>query len=323
MLEIDAAKAVEAIEQYVSDLLDERNKNCIVMGLSGGIDSAVLITLAVRAVGAKRVKAFFLKDRDSENDSEIKARVMADWLGIELQVQDISSKMKSKGVYDPFIMRVSKLSGVMKRFLLALYSFIFRETVHLSTIKGGCGQLGRNPLKKLIYYFFIVPLVQSFNTRHIYRRTLIEKEADKLNGVVIGAANYTEAQAGWFVKEGIDDMPIQPMAGLFKTQIWQLAEYLGLPLNIRQQLPSPDMVQGVTSEISIGIAYRRFDIIFDYIERGIMESEIIAKGVSEEELDHVRDIQRFSAWMRESPHEPPPITGKVGSPYRTDLCIPE
>lgn len=318
MLEIDAARAATAIEQYISDLCDERNKHCVVMGLSGGIDSAVLITLAVRAVGADRVKAYFLKDRDSESDSEVKARTMADWLGIELQVRDISQVMGQKGVYAPLIMRISRLGAPTKRFLLWLYQVVFRETAHLTTIKGGSGHLGRNPLKRLIYRFCITPLVKSFNIRHIFRRKLIEKEAERYDGIIIGAANRTEEQAGWFVKKGIDDMPLQPMAGLYKTQVWQLSEFLGLPQTIREQLPSPDMVKGVTSEMSIGITYRRLDEILDYIDRGFTEEAILARGITKQELTNTRDIQFYSSWMRDSPHETPPINGLAGSSYRTD-----
>ena len=230
MLEIDAPKVTELIENYITGLFDEQNKSCVMMGLSGGIDSAVLATLAARAVGPERVKTYYLKDRDNEPDSETKARKMADWLGIGLEVQDISPEMIKRGIYKPFIMHLNRLARFANRFLMKCYFLIFREAPLLTSLKGGCGQLGRNPVKRMVYNLLVVNLEKSFNDRHIYRREVIEQAATEQNGLILGAGNRSEEQVGWFVKEGIDDMPIQPMLGLYKTQIWQLADYLGLPV---------------------------------------------------------------------------------------------
>lgn len=316
MLDIDAQKVTEAIEQYITDLLDENKKDCVIMGLSGGIDSAVLVTLAERAVGAQRVKAYYLKDRDSEQDSERKAREMADWLDISLQVQDISSAMDKKGIYTPFIMRLSTLARVFNRLLIRTYFLIFRETPFLSSLKAGSKQLGEHSFKRMVHKVLTIHLENSFTARHIYRRELIEKAATEQNGLILGAGNRSEAMVGWFVKGGIDDLPIQPMQGLYKSQVWQLAEHLGLPANIRQQLPSPDMMKGITDELGIGMRYRRLDEILNYIEQGMAESEILAGGVLSNELKHVQDLQRFSDWKRDSPHVPPPVDGSAGSSFR-------
>jgi len=316
MLDIDAQKVTETIEQYISELIDKDKKDCVILGLSGGIDSAVLATLAERAVGAQRVKTYFLKDRDSEKDSELKAREMADWLDISMEIQDISSVMCRKGIYTPFIMRLSRLARVFNRLLMNLYFLIFRETPFMSSLKAGCEQLDQNIFMRMVYSAITIHLEKSFTARHIYRRELIEKAATEQNGLILGAGNRSEAMVGWFVKGGIDDLPIQPMQGLYKTQVWQLAEHLGLPANIRQQLPSPDMMKGVTDELGIGMCYRRLDEILDYMEQGMTESGILSNGVLSKELKHVQDIRHFSEWKRDSPHVPPPVDGCAGSPFR-------
>ena len=316
MLDIDAPKVTELIENYITDLVDKQKKSCVIMGLSGGIDSAVLVTLAARAVGPERVKTYYLKDRDNEPDSEIKAREMAEWLGVGLETQDITPEMIKRGIYKPFIMHLNRLAQFLNRFLMKCYFLIFREAPLLTSLKGGCGQLGSNPVKKLVYNLIVVNLEKSFNARHLYRREVIEQAAAEQNGLLLGAGNRSEGQVGWFVKEGIDDMPIQPMFGLYKTQIWQLAEYLDLPADIRQQAPSPDMMKGVTDEFGIGLNYRRLDVILDYLDAEMTEAEILAQGVTADELQYVRDIKHYSSWKREAPHVPPPVHGGAGSKVR-------
>ena len=135
MIDIDVKKVIEVVEQYIRELLEKNSLNCVVLGLSGGIDSAVLATLAVRAVGAEHVKAYFLKDRDSEKASETKARSLSDWLGIELQIRDISQSMRNKGVYSPLIMRLTPLARFANRLFQYEYVFLFHEVPHTSTLK--------------------------------------------------------------------------------------------------------------------------------------------------------------------------------------------
>lgn len=316
MLDIDVEKVTDDIVKYISGLAKDNDK--IVFGLSGGVDSAVLAVLAVDAVGPHRVKAYYLKDRDSEKESEFKAQLLANWLGIELEVQDISLVMHQEGVYSPLIMRLSTIAKFLNRMIQHSYCFFFNETPHKSTLKEGCGEFGNNPLKRFIFNLTIRHLEKGFNARHIYRRKVLEKVAKESDCLILGAANRSESMVGWFVKDGIDDMPIQPLLGLYKTQVWQLADYLELPSSVRHQEPSPDMMKGITDEFAIGMSYNRLDEILDYLERGLDESEIVSLGVSPKELKNVMEINRLSAWKRESEHISPPLVCVSGSPYRID-----
>lgn len=316
-LELDLDKVTDVLESYIRNLADQAGNGCILMGLSGGIDSSVLLTLAVRAVGNKRVNAYFLHDRDSEKESQKKAEDVASWLGIKLVVQDIAPVMKKRGIYSPLIMRISAFSRTLNRMIQHSYFAMFHETPHKSTLKYGCGEFGSNIFKKFIFNLTIRHIEAGFNARHIYRRDVLEQIANEEGCVLIGAANRSEGQVGWFVKDGIDDLPIQPMLGMYKTQVWQLAEYLELPDHIRNQAPSPDMMKGISDEFAIGMKYRRLDEILNYIDCGMTDSEIIKKGVRKRELQHVNDIHHFSRWKCESEHVAPPIDGGVNSIYRT------
>lgn len=322
-LAIDAPATCKALEEHIRQLLAASDQRCVVFGLSGGIDSAVLATLAVRALGPERVHGYHLSDRDSDPESARKARLVADWLRIPLEHEDISPAMRERGIYAPFIMRISAFSNFLNRMIQHSYYALFRETPHKSTLRLGSGEAFANPLKRLVFNLTIRHIEVGFNARHVHRREIIEGIADQRNCLALGAANRSEGMVGWFVKDGIDDLPVQPMLGLYKTQVWQLAEHLGLPDAIRQQAPSPDMMKGITDEFAIGMHYRRLDEILDYLARDLTETEILSLGISRSELKHVREIHRLSAWKRESEHVPPPVDGSYGSAYRQFAATPE
>jgi len=306
-LEIDAAETASVIETFLTKLVEEKKADGISLGLSGGVDSAVLASMAAHAIGPEKVHSVFLYDRDSEESSEHKARLVAEYLGMSLEVQDISPEMRRQGVYSPMIMGLVTWSRRFNRMIQHLYCLMFGENPFMSTLKEGCGELERNPLKRLVYNFTVRHFVAGFNARHRYRRKVLEHKAESENFLLIGAANRSEALVGWFVDKGIDDLFYQPMIGLYKSQVWQLAQYLGLPEEICNQIPSPDMMLGITDEFSIGIPYRTLDIIFHGLEEGMGKAAIMAMGPTAEQINLALELNRVSAWKRQSPHADPPV----------------
>jgi NAD+ synthase len=291
-LTIDAKQEAEKIERHIQELLDANSAKGIVIGLSGGIDSAVLATLAVRAVGRERVYAYYLHDRDSSKDSQARAKLMGDWLGIELKHHNITPAMQKIKIYSPLIMKITALSGFINRYLNAKLHRFFISTLRKGNFNG-------NKVKRFFYNRTVGSVEAAFNARHIYRRRFLEQKSQEENRLVLGAANRSEWMVGWFVKGGIDNLPYSPMIGLYKTQVLQLAKYLNLPTQIRNQTPSPDMAKGITDESALGIGYDILDIILDCIDRGMSDQEILSKGVSKKDLCLVRTMNNLSAWKRE------------------------
>ncbi|MGR5236287.1 NAD(+) synthase [Vibrio alfacsensis] len=318
-LTIDAPLAVDLIGTYLKDLVETQKSDGLLLGLSGGIDSSVLVTLAVKAIGKERVHACFLFDRDSEKESKNKACIMAKWLGIELETEDISSVMNDKKVYDPFIMKLVPYSAYFNRLIQHSYLFINGETPFKTSLKFGSGIIDGSWLKRLMFNNTIRHIDRGFSERHIYRRKALSQRAENDNLTLIGAANLSEFEVGWFVKDGIDDLPIQPMTGLYKTQVWQLASYLDLPHEIQDQPPSPDMMFGITDEFGIGHAYRRLDSILDLMDQHKTDDEILVLGINEPELRDIRELMLFSQWKRMSEHQTPPVEGKIGGNVRLGL----
>ncbi len=293
VLAIDAKTECAKIERYIRELFKSKGTNCILIGLSGGIDSAVLAALAVRAVGADKVYAYHLYDRDSSKDSKAKAKLISEWLGIELRYEDITPAMQKKKIYSPLIMRALGFSASLNSRLNRL---LRRGDAFLFTLSRGSFTGSR--IKRFLYNRTVSRIENAFNVRHIYRRQFLEEKSKQENCLILGAANRSEFLTGWFVKGGIDDLPYSPIIGLYKTQVFELARYLGLPRQIQLQIPSPDMAKGLTDEDAIGIKYRTLDVILHFIENGISDKEITSRGIRKRELRLVRALNNLSEWKR-------------------------
>ncbi len=301
LLRIDAARVAEAIKEYLRDVTARRSADGVLLGLSGGLDSAVLATLAVGALGREFVHVAYLYDRDSDRTLRLRARQVADWLGLQLETIDIEPAMREKGVYAPLLMRIASWSPVLNRSVHRLYRSVFRQTMFMASLRESAARFPES----------------AFNARHIHRRELLENKAEARNWLLLGAANNSEWLVGWFVKGGIDDLPIQPIRGLYKTQVRQLASFLGVPEEIRVQAPSPDMMKEITDEFALGISYAKLDLALDCLEGGVSEEALLANGITKGELDLASEMKRLSYWKREPAQPPPPVSGTIAGGFRT------
>ncbi len=314
-LKIDEQRTAAAIQNHIRNLVEEHSARGVLIGLSGGLDSALLTALAVRALGKESVNVSYLCERDSERESESKARLVADWLGLELEVRNIEPAMRENHIYAPLIMRIIALSHFVNRYLLnGSYRWLCGESPFVSTLRRDV--FDSRKFKRRIYNSSVRHIEAAFNARHICRRQILERQAKDSNWLLLGAANRSEYLVGWFVRGGIDDLPLSPLMGLYKTQIRQLAAYLGVPPEIQEQTPSPDMIKGINDESALGISYTKIDIVLDGTDCGLSDEEIIAAGVAEREITLVRKMNRLSSWKRGSEHANPPVDGGAGGDVR-------
>lgn len=320
-LTIDAEQTKQRIVAYLQDVVRRERSEGLLLGLSGGIDSAVLAALAVAALGPESVHLAYLFDRDSDTSVRANAVLVADRLGVELEVQDITAEMHKRRIYAPLFMRALTLSARLNRWIQNSYNLFCGETPFKSTLRVGSGERLRPWHKRLMFNNTMYYVDQSYSERHIHRRKLLEEKAKQENLTLIGAANRSEFEVGWFVKDGIDDLPVQPLSGLLKTQVKQLCFSLGLPEAVCSQAPSPDMTKGISDEFGIGHSYQIVDIVVDCLDMKLSDDEIASRGISQGELDDIRDLMRLSDWKRESPHENPPVEGRYDSPIR--LGVPD
>ena len=129
--------------------------------------------------------------------------------------------------------------------------------------------------------------------------------AEQLNYLVVGTSNKSEDMVGFFVKYGDGASDIMPIANLYKTQFIELSKYLGVPENIIQKPPSPDMIPGITDELALKISYKTLDLILLGIAKDMKESEIAKEaGTNIKMVRYVKNLVELSEHMRNLPESP-------------------
>ena len=262
------------------------------LGLSGGIDSALLAALATLALDPGTVHTYYLYDRYSTESLRRCARMVAAQLELDHQEQSISAAMRAAGVYRSSGMRLTAISGRLNRMLYHIYSRSTGETPFHAALESG----GLEPATW--HRSLLAQAEAGMNARHRHRRTLLETVAQERGWLLLGAANRSEWLVGWFVKGGIDDLPAQPLLSLYKTQVRQLAAEMELPACVFANPPSPDMLPGITDEFGIGLDFEALDLILEYLQSGMDAGLLSRHGIRPEQIEYVRELVHRSAWKR-------------------------
>ncbi len=305
-LQIDPEKTAGVITDFIRERFARERRDGVLLGLSGGIDSAAVASLAVRAAGAGRVYAMHLFDRDSDPRSYQRARAMAADLGVSLEAHRISEMAREMGIPRPGT--VSPFSAAVNRLLYAwVGASITRRTSEDPFVWILRREDPQGWFTRWLFRTWILRGESRFDAKHKLRRAILEADARRNNRLLLGAANRTEAQVGWFVKDGVDDLPVEPILGLYKTQVRQIGQYLGLPREMIDLPPSPDMTRGVTDEMVIGFSYEHLDIALYAIEHGLGPKTAYRAGVTPREFEGIKKLITLSAWKRANPHDYPEI----------------
>jgi NAD+ synthase len=313
LLRIDAERAIEDITDYIRRLHEEKGTGGVCFGLSGGIDSSLLAALAAKALGAANVQAMYLYDHDSGSKLRAHARLVSGRLGIQLEEHSIEPELRRRGIYNDLGSRIISISGTLNQLLQSTYRLIQGETPFMAHLRGGAAEAPGGRGNTAVSYAFA-----SVNARHIHRREILEARTAQENLLLLGAANRTEWLVGWFVQGGVDDLPFQPIAGLYKTQVRQLALQFELPPDILTQDPSPDMVKGVNDESGLGMAYAKIDLALDYLAGGLSRDQVLKAGLNTKDIARVREMNTLSVWKRGEHLMPPPVDGGPRGGYRID-----
>lgn len=296
LLNIDVKEAVENIEKYIHNAVEENKAKGVMIGLSGGLDSAVVAPLAVRALGKDNVHVYFLHAKQCEKDSEDKARLVADWLGLKLNVGSVEETMREKEEGASFFKWLSNLPPFMMPIMSSLYYMVVRETPYITTLRKD--EFRKSRFKRWIYDSIIKGIETMFDDVCIERRIVLDKICKKENLLLIGAGNKSEDLTGWFTVGGVDDMPYSPIKSLYKIQVRQLAEYLEVPNAIRMRESVPDGLRGVTDKLALGMGYEKLDIGLYGIEHNMQNEEIMKYGLTKKDIEKVRRLNRLSSWKR-------------------------
>jgi len=293
VLEIDCAAEAKRISDFMKKtVLKDYRRRGVVVGISGGIDSALITTLSVKTFGKERVLGLILPEKESSSESEVLARQLADWLGIKTETVPITPILQSLDVYQRREAIVKKyfpkFEGGWKYKIAISKDFFEKEGLnffHLIAVDNeGVTQKERLSLNDYL------EMVAATEMKQRTRMIILYFYAEKSNYIVAGTTSKSELLQGFFVKYGDGGVDMEPISHLYKMQVFQMSEFLGVPQSIIKRTPSPDTWSAGVSdeEFYFRVPYDLLDLLL-YAH----EQEIPLEDVSEV-LDMVPEkILRF------------------------------
>ena len=297
VLKIDAAAEAARIADAVRAMVfgDLRRRGAVV-GLSGGVDSSVVAALCARALGKDKVFGLFMPERDSSADSLELGRLAADAIGIQTALEDVTPALEGSGCYrrqEEAIRTLVPEYGAGWKCKLVLPSILEGERLNVTrlTVQTPAGETQTVRLTAQAY----LQLVAATNFKQRIRKMTEYYHADRLNYAVTGTPNRLEYDQGFFVKQGDGAADFKPIAHLYKTQVYALAEYLGVPDEIRRRPPTTDTfsMPQTQEEFYFALPYDRMDLCLYAHNHQVPAAEAApAVELSVEQLERVyKDIE--------------------------------
>jgi NAD+ synthase len=274
----ETERLVAALKDSVAFKLKKRGA---VVGVSGGIDSSVVLALCAKTFGPERVLAIMMPERDSSPESKELATLLCEKFKVPYMLEDITDAVRGFGCYE-------RRDEAVKRVFPEYNPKSYKMKIVLHDDREAKGKLN------LFYLTIIAPdgteksqrlplaeylqIVAASNFKQRSRTNMLYYHAEAKNYAVIGTGNKNEHEQGFFVKYGDGGADVKPIAHLFKTQVFQLAEYFGVPEDIRKRTPTTDTysAEQTQEEFFYKMPFEVMDRIWDGWEKGV-PSEDIAK----------------------------------------------
>jgi NAD+ synthase len=305
----------EVVDNIITQLQTDVDKNLKrfggVVGISGGIDSSVCMALAAKALGPEKVLGVMLPEHDSSPDSEMLAQELADKFGVKTVTENITGALKGFGCYerrDEAVKRVfpeydpetwKMKIGVRQSGLYNNLPPIFSLTI--------IDEDG-NEKDKILHTREYLQIVAASNFKQRSRMSMLYYHAEALHYAVIGTPNKHEQEQGFFVKYGDGGADVMPIGNLYKTQVYQLAEYLGIPEKIIERTPTTDTYSAEQSqeEFFYQLPFNLMDIYWYGFENGYDPAEVAeVMDETEERIEalfrNFERKQRTTEYLRMSP----------------------
>jgi len=297
VLQIDRAASAAKAEAAIRDqVLGKLRRKGAVVGMSGGIDSSVAAALCTRALGPERVFGLLMPERDSSRDALRLGRMLAEQLGIRYAVEDIAPALGALGCYDRQVEAIRQAFpdyGPGWKSKLTIPSILDGERLNITTLTVA-DPSGRQETKRMPPSAYL-QMVAATNFKQRVRKMMEYYHADRLHFAVAGTPNYLEYDQGFFVKQGDGAADFKPIAHLYKTQVYALAEHLGVPAEIRSRPPTTDTfsLAQTQEEFYFALPYQKMDLCLWALNHGVPAAEAAgALGLTPEQVERVyRDIE--------------------------------
>ena len=291
-MEIDPEDQVRKITQLIELKFQQLNRESGIIGLSGGLDSALAAVLAAKSLGEDKLTCYYLPERDSKPQHQLHARLLAERFGLNLETIRITPILRSLGIYsllplDFFPTRALRNRAVefgKKRFLTASQG----EFLNLRLSGTGGSWVARGNAYA--------------SSKHRVRSVILYREAERKLGLVIGAANRTEWLTGTFTQWGCDHCAdVMPLIHLYRSQLQTLAEYLGLPDEILHKKADPDVLPGLDDKGTLLGSFEEADQILWGLEQGYSLPQL-QDAFDPDLVDYLNELWGNSAYYRETPY---------------------
>jgi NAD+ synthase len=301
----------EITHKLQQDVLHNLKRLGGVVGTSGGIDSSVCLALTAKAFGPERVLGIMLPEKDSSPESESLAKELSARFGVNTIREEITSALSGfkcyerrddavKRVFPQYDPKTHKMKiGIKKSGLSSNLPPVFSLTI---IDRNGNQEDKILPVKEYL------TIVAASNFKQRSRMSMLYFHAEALHYAVIGTPNKHEQEQGFFVKYGDGGADVMPIGNLYKTQVYQLASYLGVPKGIIERTPTTDTysAEQTQEEFFFQLPYGLMDRYWYGFENGYSPEEVAE--VMGESKDHVKALfdnferkRKTTEYLRMSP----------------------
>ena len=306
----DLETTVNSITDFIkNEVFEKFQKSGAVLGLSGGIDSAVTCGLCVKSLNPEKILGLIMPERESDPQSQETAENVGKEFNIETKVVDITNILESFGVYE-------KKENIVKEKFPDFDSECKYRVVVPPKLESSVGipyleildGKGITHQTKISSSEFL-NLTAATSIKHRVRMALLYYHAEKDHLVVAGTTNKSEYMQGYFVKYGDGGSDIEPLVNLYKSQIYQLGKFLNVPNEVMTKDASPDVWSYTTNdeEFFYSVPYEIVDLILYGRENNLSINEI--QKHSKISIENIEKLLKFqdqkhikSNHMREMPH---------------------
>jgi NAD+ synthase len=322
VLAVDPEQVTRRITSWIRERVGRTfRKQGAVLGLSGGIDSSVTVLLCARALGADRVLGLLMPERASASESTGLGQRIAVVAGVRTELVPIAPILEAAGCYQYQTEAIRQVipeyeEGWPMKIVLPSLLGPERLNVFSIVVRTPDGAERRERLTPQAY----LQLVAATNMKQRVRKQTEYFWADRLNYAVAGTPNRLEYDQGFFVKNGDGAADFKPIAHLYKTQVYALAEYLGVPDDIRSRPPTTDTysLPQTQEEFYFALPYDRMDLCMYGKNHGVQAAELAPMvGLSVQQVERVyTDIdakRRTTQYL----HLPPLLVEDVAEVHST------